>query len=138
MRVYFCIQVRNIMTLTVASALATAFLQLAEKPVIEVHNIDGLGKIGIKQLSLAAQQEWAAAGRDLGLVTLIKNTVCDPETGELVLKQIPDDELKKLPLKVLSNITKKVYKQNDIVLKGDEKLEKDEPTELKNSEADQN
>ena len=125
------------MTLIEKSALATAFLQLAETPVIEVHNIESLGEIGIKQLSLAAQQEWAAAGNGLGLVTLIKNTVCDPETGELVLKQIPDDELKKLPLKVLNSITEKVYKQNGIALKGSSDSEKDESVELKNSQADQ-
>ncbi|ELW81964.1 hypothetical protein ACINWC743_1576 [Acinetobacter sp. WC-743] len=125
------------MTLSVTSALATAFLQLAENPVIEVHNIDGLGDIGIKQLSLAAQQEWASAGSGLGLVTLLKNTVCDPHSGDLVLKQLPDEELKKLPLPILNNIVEKVYKQNGIAMSGDKNNQSNESVELKNSQADQ-
>lgn len=134
MRVYFCIQVRNIMTLAVKSALATAFLQLAEKPVIEVHNIEGLGEVGLLQLSLSAQQEWSAAEKNMGAVVLIKNTVCDPVTGELVLKELADEDLKKLPMKVLNIIVEKVYKQNGITTKGEEDRE---PEELKNSPADQ-
>lgn len=132
MRVYFCVLVRKIMTSVVTAALASAFLQLAEKPVVEIHNIDGLGEIGLLQLSLAGQQKWSAAEKGMGAIVLLKNTVCDPATRELVLEQLSDEDLKKLPLKVLNYILEKVYVQNGIKTKGDE-----EEVELKNSKADQ-
>lgn len=132
MRVYFFLLVRKIMASVVTAALALAFLQLAEKPVVETHQIDGLGEIGLLQLSIAGQQKWSAAEKDMGAIVLLKNTVCDPETRELVLEQLSDEDLKKLPLKVLNSILEKVYVQNGIKTKADE-----EEVELKNSTADQ-
>lgn len=113
------------------SVLATAFLQLADNPVIEEHTIEGIGKIGLLQLSLAAQQKWSAAPKDMGTVVLLKNTVCDPETGVLVLESLSDKDLKRLPVPTLSLILEKVYKQNGLI------KNKEEPEELKNSQADQ-
>lgn len=132
MRVYFFVLVRKIMASVVTAALALAFLQLAEKPVVETHQIDGLGEIGLLQLSIAGQQKWSAAEKNMGAIVLLKNTVCDPETRELVLEQLSDEDLKKLPLKVLNSILEKVYVQNGIKTKADE-----EEVELKNSTADQ-
>ena len=123
------------MTLVVKSALATAFLQLAEKPVIEVHNIEGLGEVGLLQLSLSAQQKWSAAEKSKGSIVLLKNTVCDPETGDLVLNDLDDEKLQQLPLKVVNDILKHVFKQNGILTKTEQDQE---PEELKNSTADQN
>ena len=118
------------MASVVTAALALAFLQLAEKPVVETHQIDGLGEFGLLQLSIAGQQKWSAAEKDMGAIVLLKNTVCDPETRELVLEQLSDEDLKKLPLKVLNSILEKVYVQNGIKTKVDE-----EEAELKNSTA---
>lgn len=114
------------------SVLATAFLQLADNPVIEKHTIEGLGEIGLLQLSLAAQQKWSAAQKGMGTVVLLKSTVCDPETGVLVLESLSEEELKRLPVKILGLILDKVYKQNGITINN-----KEEPEELKNSQADQ-
>ena len=113
-------------------ALATAFLQLAEKQVIEKHSIEGIGEIGLLQLSLAAQQIWSAAPKNMGAVVLLKNTVCDPETGVLALDSLSDEELKSLPMKTFNSILEKIYKQNGIVTQN-----KEEQVELKNSQADQ-
>lgn len=126
----FYSQVRKIMTLA-KSVLATAFLQLADQPIIEKHTIEGIGEIGLLQLSLAAQQKWSAAPKDMGAVVLLKNTVCDPETGVLVLESLSEEELKRLPVKTLGSILDKVYKQNGMT------KNKDVPEELKNSQADQ-
>ena len=116
----------------VKSALATAFLQLADKPVIEKHTIEGIGEIGLLQLSLAAQQKWSEAPKGMGAVVLLRSTVCDPETGILVLDSLKGEELKRLPVKTFNSILEKIYKQNCMITKN-----KEEPEELKNSQADQ-
>lgn len=119
----------------VATALATAFLNLTEEKVIETHQIDGLGEIGLLQLSLSAQQQWSSAKEGMGSIVLLKNTVCDPATGDLVLKGIEDAKLQQLPIKIVNEIVKKVFKQNGILTKTDKN---EESEELKNSTADQN
>lgn len=113
--------------------LAAAFLQLAKESPVETHNIAGLGEVGLLQLSLQRQQNWSNAAKDMGAIVLIKNTVCDPVTRELVLLEMADEELKNLPLPVVNSLLEKIYIQNGIKTKD----KNEEGEELKNSKADQ-
>lgn len=118
----------------VTSALTTAFLNVAENRDIEIHDIEGLGKIGIKRLSIGARDAWIEQS-DNQQIYLLQNTVCDPETGELVLDKIDIERLKDLPINIAEQIGKLVFKQNGFKTKEDYGLESDE---LKNSKASQN
>lgn len=118
----------------IATGLAASFLAIANSPKIEVFNIDGLGQIGLKQLTIENRDTWLKAQKDNdnATIVLLQCTVCEPETGELVLKQLSVDELRQLPMSVVNEIVEKVFDQNGI------KTSKDKAdAELKNSEANQ-
>ena len=115
--------------------LASLFLSMADNREIETHEIEGLGKVGIKKLSIAARDEWVASDKD-STVCLIQNAVCDSETGELVLKKIAVDRLKELPTSVVDSLIEKIFKHNGIKTVKEAREEK-QSEELKNSNADQ-
>ncbi|WP_151731858.1 hypothetical protein [Acinetobacter ursingii] len=119
---------------TLAIGLAASFLQLAQASKIETHNIDGLGEIGIKELTIENRDIWMKAQKENNnpTVVLLQHTVCEPETGELVLKQVSVDDLKQLPMTVVNDIVGKVFKQNKI-----ETAKTTQSEELKNSDASQ-
>ncbi len=121
-------------------SLVDHFLNLAENPVIQVHeDIEELGKVGTKAMSIAARDEWISLQKEnhsTSTVVLIQNCVCDPVSGVLVLKEIDTEKLKQLPATVSDKLVKKIFAQNGIKTKADELKEGE--NELKNSEATQN
>lgn len=119
----------------VESALALAFLNIADNRQIETHEIDGLGKIGLKELSVGLRDEWSKI-KDDSIIWLVQNTVCDPESGEFVLKQIEVARLKELPSKIIDGVVDLVFKQNGFKV-ATKKEVRMESQELKNSEANQ-
>lgn len=127
------------MTTLVATSLVTAFLNLAENPAIQIHDdITELGKIGTKAMSIAARDEWLTLQKEnnaTSTVVLIQNCVCDPASGELVLKEIDAEKLKLLPATLSDQLLKKIFAQNGIKTKADEL--KEGQNELKNSETTQ-
>lgn len=115
--------------------LASLFLSMADNREIETHEIEGLGKVGIKKLSIAARDEWVAESEN-STVCLLQNAVCDADTGDLVLKKIAVDRLKELPTSVVDALVEKIFKHNGIKTVKEAREEK-QSEELKNSNADQ-
>lgn len=93
--------------------------------------IDGLGLVGIRKMTLADRMAWVEAGNKGGVV-LIKRTVCDPESGELSLKEMSDDDLLELPTEVADALLEEIVSHNGLNKKAQES------EELKNLEANQN
>ena len=118
----------------VTPVLAAAFLKIADNREIEIHEIEGLGKIGIKRLSIGARDSWLEQTND-SQIYLLQRTVCDPETGELVLDKIDVERLKDLPVDVAENIGMLILKQNGFKTV---KSNSSESEEIKNSEASLN
>lgn len=115
-------------------SLAAAFVKLAENRNIEVHEIEGLGKVGLKQLSISGRDRWLEE-KDSSTACLLQSAVCDPETGELVLKHLSYEDIKELPMNIVDELARKIFKQNNF--KTVKELKQDDAVELKNSVADQ-
>lgn len=115
------------------NTLLTAFLNVAACGKPEIHEIAGLGKIGLKGLSIGSRDEWSTT-ENHSTIFLIQNTVCDPETGELVLKGIDVERLKELPASIVDLLVPLIFKQNGFKTVAEVKSEA-ESQELKNSEA---
>lgn len=115
------------------SALASAFLNIVDNRDIEIHEISGIGKVGIKRLSIGGRDAWMER-EDNQQIYLLQQTVCDPETGELVLDKIDIERLKGLPVDVAEELGLLIFKQNGFKTSRDEGSES---TELKNLEASQ-
>lgn len=119
---------------TIAVGLAAAFLALAENKDFVTDEVEGLGKIGLKRLSLADRDAWVEADKD-SVAVIIKGSVCDPETGELSLKNLTNDQIKAIPGPIADELVKKIYKHNNIKTLADIQAEKEagqEPEQLKN------
>ncbi|MDO7525708.1 hypothetical protein Q5M60_12150 [Acinetobacter baumannii] len=118
-------------------SLINKFLEITTKPHFEVVEVVQLGKIGLRQLTIATRDEWFDAQKNdskTAFPILMKNTVCDPETGDLVLLEIENEELRKLPAVVEKDLFSKICKANGIKTQAEAEQEE----ELKNSEAGQN
>ena len=72
---------------TVAVGLAAAFLAVAENKDFIVDEVEGLGRIGLKRLSLEDRDAWVTAEND-SIPIIIKGSVCDPETGDYYCNSI--------------------------------------------------
>lgn len=118
-------------------SLINKFLEITAKPNFEVVEVAQLGKIGLRQLTIATRDEWFEAQKNdpkTAFPILMKNTVCDPETGELVLLEIENEQLRKIPALVENDLFSKICKANGIKTQAEAKQEQ----ELKNSEAGRN
>ncbi|MCT9271128.1 hypothetical protein KTH70_07330 [Acinetobacter baumannii] len=119
---------------TVAVGLAAAFLAVAENKDFIIDEVEGLGRIGLKRLSLEDRDAWVAAEND-SIPIIIKGSVCDPETGELSLKELNNDQIKKIPGHIADELLKKIYKHNGIKTMAEINAEREagkEPEQLKN------
>lgn len=128
----------------IASALASAFLDLSANPKIVTVEITGLGPIGLREISLKTRDDWlekVKANEDQ-TIYLLQNSVCEPDTGELVLKQLSVEDLGGLPAHVVNQIVTEINQLNGFKTKDQiaaEKAKNDGDSEqLKNSEANQN
>ncbi|HBO4583265.1 hypothetical protein IAF28_09030 [Acinetobacter baumannii] len=118
-------------------SLINKFLEITEKPRFEVVEVERLGKIGLRLLTIETRDEWLEAQKNdpkTAFPILMKNTVCDPDSGELVLQEIETEQLRKLPAMVEKDLFSKICKANGIKTQEEAKREE----ELKNSEAGQN
>ncbi|RZH03153.1 hypothetical protein [Acinetobacter pittii] len=118
-------------------ALLDQILNLIENPSFEVVDVVQLGKVGLRQLTIEARDEWFEAQKNdpnTALSVLFKNTVCDPVSGELALTTLENGRLRKLPTVVEKDLFSKICKANAIKTQEEAKQEE----ELKNSEAGQN
>ncbi|MDC5644056.1 hypothetical protein OFN05_15350 [Acinetobacter baumannii] len=118
-------------------SLINKFLEITEKPAIEVVEIEQLGKVGLRQLTIATREEWTEAQKNdpkTAVGVLFKSTVCEPDSGELALVDLQEEQLLKLPIVVVNDLFLKICKANGIKTQDEIKQE----VELKNSEADQN
>lgn len=95
-------------------------------------SIEGLGEVGLRKMTVADQNAWVEAGKSGGIV-LIQRTVCDPETGELSLKDLSVEELLNIPVSIADALLKEIILHNNLNNK-----QKEEGVELKNSEANLN
>ncbi|PJG66763.1 hypothetical protein [Acinetobacter seifertii] len=118
-------------------SLINKFLEITEKPSFDVVEVVQLGKVGLRQLTIASRDAWTEAQKDepkTAIAILFQNTVCDPDTGELVLDEVDVEQLSKLPIVVVNDLFLKICKANGI--KTQEEAERE--AELKNSEAGHN
>lgn len=118
-------------------SLVNKFLEITAKPTFDVVEIVQLGKVGLRQLTIATRDLWTEAQKDnpkTAVATLFQNTVCDPETGELALDEVEVEQLSKLPILVVNDLFLKICKANGIKTQEEVKQEQ----ELKNSEPGQN
>lgn len=91
--------------------LKEAFLNLGCTLKTETHEVEGLGPICLKELSVGLRDEWGNIDKDNSLVWLIQNTVCN-EAGEFVLKDVEPKRLKNMPVKVFEKIVDLIFAQN--------------------------
>lgn len=122
--------------MTTLNSIAAAFMYSANNRDIEKHEVEGLGEVGLKKLSIGGREDWLRAELSEQPIILIQNTVCDPITGELVLKELTPKQLKELPIPLVEELTKLIFKQNGFKTVAEAQAEK-ESEELKNLEADQ-
>lgn len=127
-----------------ASALATAFLTMVDHPKIITVDIAGLGSVGIRELNLKTRDEWLEKMKtDNGHQTifLLQSSVCEPETGELVLNQLTVEQLQGLPVQVVNSIVTEINQLNGFKTKEQIEAEQSknggESEQLKNSETNQ-
>ncbi len=116
------------MTDKILTGVAAAFLALAENKDFVKDDVDGLGSIGIKKMSLADRDAWISAEKDSTSI-LIQSTVCDPETGELTLKGLSADQIKGIPAPIADQLVKKIYAHNGIKTLAEIQAEKEAGTE---------
>lgn len=118
-------------------SLINKFLEITEKPAIEVVEVEQLGKVGLRQLTIATREEWNEAQKNdpkTAIGVLFKNTVCDPDSGKLALIEVEEEQLLKLPIVVVNDLFLKICEANGIKTQEQAKQE----AELKNSEAGPN
>lgn len=129
---------------TINSALATAFLAMVDHPKIATVQIDGLGPIGIREMNLKTRDEWlekTEKDKKNQTIFLLQSSVCEPETGELVLNQLTVEQLQGLPMNVINSIVTEINQLNGFKTKEQIEAEKaqngGDSEQLKNSETNQ-
>lgn len=100
------------------NTVATALLGLlVAENAFEKVNVAGLGDIGIKLLTAGERSAIYANNKDLPEDTpfytvVMKETVVDPETGELALSAVAIEDLKRLPPDVVDDFVAKTQHLN--------------------------
>ena len=100
------------------SSVATALLGLlVAENAFEKVTVVGLGDIGIKLLTAGERSAIYANNKDLPENTpfytvVMKETVVDPETGELALASVSIEDLKRLPPDVVDDFVAKTQHLN--------------------------
>lgn len=122
--------------------LADMFLATIGKPAMTIVEVPELGKVGVRTSMLLGERSKFYADRttDTANALLLQKTVCDPETGELVLSNLTLEQINSLPTHVVDPLLDMALPAIGIkkaaVEKEAERLV--EAEELKNSESDQN
>ena len=112
------------------NAIATALMGLliAENSFEKV-TVDGLGDIGVKLLTAGDRSKLYAdkkKKKDIPLYAVVmKETVVDPETGELALADVSLDQLARLSPSVVDDFVEKTFHLNGFIKREKEQAEED-------------
>lgn len=122
--------------------LVDMFLGAIGKPAMTVIEVPELGKVGVRTSMLLGERSKFYADRttDTANAMLLQKTVCDPNTGDLVLAGLTLEQINSLPTHVVDPLLDMALPaigiKKAVIEKETEKLV--EAEELKNSETDQN
>ena len=122
--------------------LVDMFLGAIGKPAMTVIEVPELGKVGVRTSMLLGERSKFYADRttDTATAMLLQKTVCDPNTGDLVLAGLTLEQINSLPTHVVDPLLDMALPaigiKKAVIEKETEKLV--EAEELKNSETDQN
>ncbi|MDR7654533.1 hypothetical protein [Acinetobacter junii] len=120
------------------NSIATALVGLivAENSFEKV-NVEGLGNIGVKLLTAGDRSKIYENNKDLKdipfFAVVMKETVVDPESGELALTEVSLEKLARLSPVVVDDFVLKTFHLNGFAKREKEKGQED----LKNLETDQ-
>lgn len=117
------------------SKLVDMFLGTIGKPSLTVITVPDLGRVGVRTSMLLGERSSFFADRtpESANALLLQKTVCDPETGDLVLSSLTLDQINSFPTHVADPLLDSAF-----LAIGIKKAEKPEDEELKNSETDLN
>ncbi len=122
--------------------LVDMFLGAIGKPAMTIIEVPELGKVGVRTSMLLGERSKFYADRttDTANAMLLQKTVCDPNTGDLVLAGLTLEQINSLPTHVVDPLLDMALPaigiKKAVIEKETEKLV--EAEELKNSETDQN
>ena len=122
--------------------LVDMFLGAIGKPAMTIIEVPELGKVGVRTSMLLGERSkfYADRSTDTANALLLQKTVCDPNTGDLVLAGLTLEQINSLPTHVVDPLLDMALPaigiKKAVIEKETEKLV--EAEELKNSESDQN
>ena len=122
--------------------LVEMFLGAIGKPAMTIIEVPELGKVGVRTSMLLGERSkfYADRSTDTANALLLQKTVCDPNTGDLVLAGLTLEQINSLPTHVVDPLLDMALPaigiKKAVIEKETEKLV--EAEELKNSETDQN
>ena len=122
--------------------LVDMFLGAIGKPAMTIIEVPELGKVGVRTSMLLGERSkfYADRSTDTANALLLQKTVCDPNTGDLVLAGLTLEQINSLPTHVVDPLLDMALPaigiKKAVIEKETEKLV--EAEELKNSETDQN
>ena len=126
------------------SNLVNAFLATVGKKTSTIVEIKEVGKVGVlTSLTMKQRAEYFNERKEVedskANAFLLKNTVFDPETEELIFKKLSLDDINNLPTYVTDPLIKVALQAIGVTLEMIEKRanKEVEPEELKNSANDQ-
>lgn len=122
--------------------LVAMFLGAIGKPAMTIIEVPELGKVGVRTSMLLGERSkfYADRSTDTANALLLQKTVCDPNTGDLVLAGLTLEQINSLPTHIVDPLLDMALPaigiKKAVIEKETEKLV--EAEELKNSETDQN
>ena len=127
------------------SNLVNAFLATVGKKQSQIVEIKDVGSVGVlTSLTMKQRAEYFNERKELedskGNALLLKTTVFDPETEELILKKLSLDDINNLPTYVTDPLVKVALQAIGVTpeMISQKATKETESQELKNSENDQN
>ncbi|MCU4378851.1 hypothetical protein [Acinetobacter haemolyticus] len=124
------------------SKLVNAFLSTVGKTAMQVIEVPEIGRVGVRtSMLLNERAAYFAERKDndgIANALMLKKTVCDPDTGELILGELSLDQINQLPTHVTDPMVKVALAAIGVTKEMLEEKIKEEPKELKNSENGQN
>lgn len=126
------------------SNLVNAFLGAVGKTAMQVIEVPEIGRVGVRTSMLLSERAAYFAERknndEIANALMLKKTVCDPDTGELILGELSLEQINNLPTHVTDPMVKVALEAIGVTKQMIEAQVKKEaePEELKNSENDQN
>lgn len=115
--------------MTKSAIAATLLRAIVPENAVEPINVEGMGDIGIKLLTAGERSKIYTDNKDLKDVpfftVVMKETVVDPETGELALTDFTHQELARLRPDVVDEFIEKAFYLNGFAKRGKEQAQED-------------